>query len=172
MAEVQTFEERGCDLLVWVKETQNTVIKDAVAMVIDGGSMPSEHLVAEGLKPSYRGIIYLWQPVIGQLPDHLLQAVIDHEVGHLVAGHMVSGKERNEDGILVDVDFEIEADAYSASIHGAGTMAKALKSLAVLATKVAGAARGKVVNVGHLKKAIRHFKADPTMGPRFAALAA
>lgn len=54
-----------------------------------------------------------------------IRAMIDHEVGHIKNKHLHAV---DETMILVDADSEMEADAYSAAIHGKKVVASALRN--------------------------------------------
>lgn len=63
-----------------------------------------------------------------------VEAVIQHEVGHVVAGHLseIESATLNTDGMLVVDAYEIEADAYAGSIVSNRVVRRAIKKIALL----------------------------------------
>lgn len=57
--------------------------------------------------------------------EQLYETILTHEEGHIHYDHL-KDVDMTKGGIIVDIEKELEADLYSAKIHGAKVMAKAL----------------------------------------------
>lgn len=68
-------------------------------------------------------VIFMDKKLKTLLTEEEFNAVFDHEVGHVVKGHIFKGC------TLSDIDQELEADAYSAAIHGNAVMGSALNKI-------------------------------------------
>ena len=169
MAEVQRFEDRGDDLIVWVVETDNPAFAGTIGMAADATAMPEEALVAEGLKPRYRGIVYLCQKALGKMPVEVSAAIIDHELGHLVLGHLSHGITPNANGVVIVEQFEVDADAYAAAIHGREVVSRMVRYAMLETSRKENQGR---FSLTCAKKAMRSFHKDPVIAARLRALAA
>ena len=77
--------------------------------------------------------IVLFKEVLEKISGSSLTAILSHEEAHLRLGHLSPGKDgtptANKGGILDNLQFEIEADRYSAEKHGRRTVIKALEEM-------------------------------------------
>lgn len=75
------------------------------------------------------GIIIVGKQIANKLTEQELNAVLAHEQAHIDFCH-VDAEVNDPSGMVNNMQFEIEADAKSASIHGAKVVQKALVSTA------------------------------------------
>jgi Zn-dependent peptidase ImmA (M78 family) len=70
------------------------------------------------------GLIFVAQYMIDGLEPNELNAIIAHEQGHIVLGHLE--KHEGAKGIIDDMEIELEADAFACNQYGARTVRAAL----------------------------------------------
>lgn len=121
-----------------------------------GIAVPKADQEVIGVMTGHGAVIYLEEACEG-LSAEELKAVLLHEEAHVRLGHMEAFAATGGAGVMMDLDSEMEADAYSASVVGKKVMARAL-------TKV-------IINLGSFfgfdaSKGLLH----PDMRARFAAL--
>ena len=111
------------------------------------------------------GIIIVGKEIANKLSEQELAAVIAHEQAHIDFSH-VDAEVNDPSGMVNNMQFELEADAKSASIHGAKVVQKALVATCC-------AIIGHCLNVGIIPKSdakkMRHIVIT-SMRPRLEAL--
>lgn len=71
------------------------------------------------------GIIIIGKQIADRLTEQQLSAIIAHEQAHIDYGH-VDAEVNSPTGLVDNMQFEFEADAKAASVHGAYVVQKAL----------------------------------------------
>ena len=109
-----------------------------------------------GVMCGHGAVIYLEEACKG-LTSEELKAVLLHEEAHVRLGHMEAFAATGGAGVMMDLESEMEADAYSASVVGKKVMASALTKVVINLTKRVGV---------DCTRGLLH----PDMRARFAAL--
>ena len=131
-------------------------------------------------KDSLKGMMWIHVGLLGAMSKEHKLAIIGHEVAHIALGHIKDYIDENggvdaavrkyrKSGIIPVMDSperELEADAYSASIHGRRAMHDALESIISNDVVIEFNARKYGVSVELVKAAFRSRAAE-----RLAALA-
>lgn len=123
-----------------------------------------------------KGFVVVLNEVANRMNPFDVDVIIDHEVGHVVLGHIGTDAVPALNGVVLNDKMEIEADAYSAKIHGKDAVAKALKSVfTILAENMfALPAAQELFLTGNkltVNKLYRQIMKDEVIVARFAALA-
>ena len=63
-----------------------------------------------------------------KLGTELSSVLLDHEIGHILGDHLNSEKATSVNGVVLVEEFELEADAHAASVHGHQKVAESLVS--------------------------------------------
>ena len=90
-----------------------------------------------GVMCGHGAVIYLEEACEG-LSSEELKAVLLHEEAHVRLGHMEAFAATGGSGVMMDLESEMEADAYSASVVGKKVMASALTKVVINLTKRVG----------------------------------
>lgn len=90
-----------------------------------------------GVMCGHGAVIYLEEACEG-LSSEELKAVLLHEEAHVRLGHMEAFAATGGAGVMMDLDSEMEADEYSASVVGKKVMASALTKVIINLTKRLG----------------------------------
>lgn len=119
-------------------------------------------------------IVQVISDIWGNLNEVDQEALLYHEEGHVIAGHVggeyQKGKE-TQNGILIDVNAEIEADAYAVSKVGKRRVAIALTHVVENLCKVAGTKFGTVpLNENLYREHVTELLMRHDFRARFAAL--
>lgn len=102
-----------------------------------GIAVPKADQEVIGVMTGHGAVIYLEEACEG-LTSEELQAVLLHEEGHVRLGHMEAFAATGGAGVMMDLDSEMEADAYSASVVGKKVMASALTKVIINLAKRVG----------------------------------
>lgn len=105
-----------------VKTTQES-IDEIVNHMIAAGKEPQAKITKYLSKPGYQ--IILVKDFLKDFTHKELKAIYYHELGHLVNGDLVNAK----DGLLIDLDYELAADAYAVKYTDKKTMHNVLLKL-------------------------------------------
>ena len=118
-------------------------------------------------------VIGVLTDVVELLPKWVTDAMILHEVGHIVNGDLgkIVDVSQQVNGFYLNADAEIAADAYAAERVGKKTFAKALVCLLETIGKIVATNNGKVpFNEEIYQKYISESLLDPIVRRRFDAL--
>jgi hypothetical protein len=63
-----------------------------------------------------------------KLGEELSCVLLDHEIGHILGDHLNPEKATPVNGVVLNDEFELEADAHAASVHGHQKVAESLVS--------------------------------------------
>lgn len=80
-------------------------------------------------------VIFISESLTKEVTSAQLAAVIGHEEGHLVLGHLEKALLTQDSGFMMDPQNELEADEYAAKHYGAQTMMEALETITAATVK-------------------------------------
>lgn len=118
-------------------------------------------------------IISVVDDINNRLPKWVNEAVLLHEVGHIVNGDLEKKHhaEKMHGNILIDIDAEIAADSYAASVVGKKQFVKALVVLFQTMSEMLATKFGKQPFDHNLyQRCITEYLLDPMIRQRFNAL--
>jgi Zn-dependent protease with chaperone function len=97
--------------------------KEMLHATVRNKSLPaSQRVIALMASPGYS--VCVVKDIIPDFTKEELRAIIAHEFGHMLAGHLE--QHRQDQGLLYSLDFEMEADDYAVAQVSAAAMKSAL----------------------------------------------